>query len=83
MFVLKPSVGPDGARPQMVPHCPEECIPPDYFKVFLPAGLFCFFNFYLYILKGRRGRERIPSRIPAVSAEPDAGLDLNDHEIMT
>ena len=34
--------------------------------------------------RGRdRGRERIPSRLHAVSAEPDAGLELTNHEIMT
>ena len=30
-----------------------------------------------------RGRERIPSRLSAVSAEPDAGLELTDREIVT
>ena len=30
-----------------------------------------------------RERERIPSRLPAVSAEPDSGLELTDREIMT
>ena len=30
-----------------------------------------------------RGRERILSRLCAVSAESDAGLDLMNHEIMT
>ena len=30
-----------------------------------------------------RGRERIPSRLHAVSAEPDTGLKLMNHEIMT
>ena len=30
-----------------------------------------------------RKRERIPSRLLAVSAEPDAGLELMNHEIMT
>ena len=30
-----------------------------------------------------RGRERIPSRLCAVSAEPDLGLDLTNCEIMT
>ena len=34
--------------------------------------------------RGReRGRERIPSRLHAVSAEPDAGLELTNCEIMT
>ena len=27
--------------------------------------------------------ERIPSRLYAVSAEPDAGLELTNHKIMT
>ena len=30
-----------------------------------------------------RGRERIPSRVPAVILEPDTGLHLMNHEIMT
>ena len=30
-----------------------------------------------------RGRERIPSRVHAVSAEADVGLDLTNHEIIT
>ena len=30
-----------------------------------------------------RGRETIPSRLHAVSAEPNAGLDLRDGENMT
>ena len=30
-----------------------------------------------------RGRERIPSRLHADSAEPDLGLELTSHEIMT
>ena len=29
-----------------------------------------------------RGRERIPSRLHTVSIEPDAGLELRNHEIM-
>ena len=34
--------------------------------------------------RGReRGRERIPSRVSAVSAEPDKGLELRNHEIVT
>ena len=34
--------------------------------------------------KGRgRGRGRIPGRFCTVSAEPDAGLDLTNCEIMT
>ena len=43
---------------------------------------------FIYIfLRGRggaeRGRERIPSRLHTFSAEPDAGLKLTNHEIMT
>ena len=30
-----------------------------------------------------RERERIPSRLPAVSMEPDVGLDPTNREIMT
>ena len=30
-----------------------------------------------------RGRERIPSRLCIVSAEPNAGLELTNREIMT
>ena len=30
-----------------------------------------------------RKRERIPSRLPAVGTEPDSGLDVANHEIMT
>ena len=34
--------------------------------------------------EGRRERrERIPSRLCAMSTEPDAGLELTNHEIMT
>ena len=49
-------------------------------------------NIYLFIYlflerggeRGReRERERIPSRLHAVSTEPDIGLDLGNHEIMT
>ena len=30
-----------------------------------------------------RGRERIPRRLCTHSVEPDVGLDLTEHEIMT
>ena len=30
-----------------------------------------------------RGRERIPSRLYAVKVEPDTGLNLTNHEIIT
>ena len=30
-----------------------------------------------------KGRERIPSRLPVVSLEPDRELSLMNHEIMT
>ena len=34
--------------------------------------------------RGReRGRKRIPSSVCAVSAEPNVGLELMNHEIMT
>ena len=46
------------------------------------------FNVYLFIFewgKGGVGREgdRIPSRLRAVSAETDMGLEITDCEIMT
>ena len=60
-----------------------------YFKVFV----FLCLNVYLFIFEidesahrgGARegGRERIPSRLRAVSAEPSVGLDLTNHKIMT
>ena len=33
--------------------------------------------------EGERGKERIPSRLFAVSAEPDKGLDLTNWETTT
>ena len=58
--------------------------------------LFLFFGVYLFILKARerehacgwgrgreKGRERIPSKLLAKGAEPDAGLHLTNREIMT
>ena len=33
--------------------------------------------------RGGAERERIPSKPLTVSSEPDAGLDLMNHEIMT
>ena len=57
-----------------------------------PYHLLFNFNFNLFILSKReragegqreRGRERIPSRLSAVSAEPDAGLEPTNCEIMT
>ena len=58
-------------------------------------GRFCevkiIFFLSLYILEREhkqgkdreRGRERISSRLHTVSAEPDVGLELMNHEIMT
>ena len=55
--------------------------------------LFIFLSLFIYFQRDRerereresRGgaRERIPSRLHAISAEPDAGLNLTNHEIMT
>ena len=54
-----------------------------------------FFDVYLFLREERerdrvpggrgrvRGRQRLRSRLHAVSTEPDAGLELMDHEIMT
>ena len=61
-------------------------------KVSVLLVLFFFFQVYLFIMFLResrqkrdreRGRERIPSRLCAVRAEPNTGLDLMNHEIMT
>ena len=50
------------------------------------------FYIYLFVLgetetapvgEGQRERQRIPIRLRAVSAEPDSGLKLTNHEIMT
>ena len=59
-------------------------------------GVFIFFQFVYFererarehacvSREGQRERERdrIPSRLCAVSAEPDMGLDPTNHEIMT
>ena len=53
------------------------------FKFFLN---FIYFERETESRKGRgreRGRGRISSRLCAVSAEPDIGLELANHEIMT
>ena len=63
---------------------------------FFYGPLFSFFLFLSIYLRERerereqaregqreRGRERIPSRLHTASAEPDAGFDLLNHEIMT
>ena len=59
---------------------------PDFFR------LFSFLFFKLFILKERENvaqgqrageKERIGSRLLAVSAEPDTGLELTNREIMT
>ena len=46
-----------------------------------------FFKFIYFERRGRaereRGRERIPSRLHTVSAEPNVGLELTNHEIMS
>ena len=50
-----------------------------------------FFKFYLFGEKAREkrggaereGEKETPSRLRAISAEPDAGLKFSNHEIMT
>ena len=41
-----------------------------------------FKSFFIYFER-ERDRERIPSRVQAVSTEPNVGLELVNHEIMT
>ena len=60
-----------------------------------PGALHAFFFKFIYLFlrqrefvcerEPRRGRERgrIPSRLHAVSTEPNVGFDLTNHEIMT
>ena len=60
----------------------------------IAAKVYIFLNAYSLIVRERenvsergaereRGRERIPSRLCAVSVDPDVGLSLTNHEIMT
>ena len=53
---------------------------------------FFFLSLFIYLFREResacaweqqREGERIPSRLPTVSTEPDVGLKLTNHEIMT
>ena len=37
----------------------------------------------VYMGEGQREKETEPSRLQAVSAEPNSGLNLTNHEIMT
>ena len=50
--------------------------------------MYLFIYLFTYLLreqagKGQRERERELSRVLAVSAEPDVGLELTNREIMT
>ena len=62
-----------------------------YFVVILAPkerNLSLFFKLFIYLEKeraraGEGQRERVPSRLHTVSAEPDAGLDPTNHGIMT
>ena len=53
---------------------PESCLFPSEWP-------FCFY-FYRSLFVYFEG-ERIPSRLPTVSAEPGVGLELTNHEIVT
>ena len=66
----------------------------EYMELHYFLSLHFFFKFYSFILREREkererehkketGRDRIPSRFRAVSAEPDMGLDLTNCQIMT
>ena len=70
---------------------PGECVSQE---VFLEYLFFSFSSLFIYFESGRaqvgeeqREREgeteRIPSRLHTVSSEPDVGLELMNHEIMT
>ena len=51
------------------------------------SNFFLFSKVYLFTLResaqASAEKERIPGRLPAVSIEPSAGLDLTHHEIRT
>ena len=51
----------------------------------LPSLLICLFMclFTYFERKEQREKERIPDRLRTVSTEPDMGLELTSHEIMT
>ena len=55
----------------------------------LPLNICFVFNVYLFLREraeaeeGQRERERIQSRLCAVSAKPDTGLESTNHGIMT
>ena len=59
----------------------------------LPQKERCSFEIDLFILRDRENRStggaereeraRIPSRLQTVSADPSAGLEIRNHEIMT
>ena len=59
---------------------------PHEFKYFVTLFVLFFqiyFLKFIYFEGVGRGRERIPNRLQAVSAEPDMGLELTNCEIMT
>ena len=70
-------------------------LPPFFFVIttYLPLNACHFIYFrclFIYLERQseqRRGRERegerIPSRLPTASVEPDSGLELTNREIMT
>ena len=94
MYIFSPSKLYAQCRAQT--HDPEikSCMPyrlsqpgtlPDiYFLIFLFKNFLMFV--YLFLRererKQGRGRERIPSRLQAVSAEPEAGLEPTNREIV-
>ena len=52
-------------------------------EAFYFISLFYFYFLFLRERGRKRGKEGMPNRLCAVSAEPDAGLDLMNRDIMT
>ena len=83
MIAGQQGLGPRGLGTQVKNCCST-------FSLHSESFSFSSFEFYLFILRDGEGqrekeRERIPSRLCSgtVSAEPDKGLELTNHEIMT
>ena len=78
---IRVSLGWNMLIPTIRPDCANSNVRTSFSR-FLDGDLIFFLNVYLFILK-ERGRVRILNRLPAVSTEPEAVLDLTNRKIMT